>query len=99
MRKVAFFAPVLLLACAAHQKTVVGIDQVSPGSKCTESAILNSFIGQPASATLAAQMMAAATARNLRWVAAGAAMTMEYSPTRLTVQLDSSSRVASLKCG
>ena len=99
MRKVAFFAPVLLLACAAHQKTVVGIDQVSPGAKCTESAILNSFIGQPASAALAAQMMAAATARNLRWVAAGAAMTMEYSPTRLTVQLDSSSRVASLKCG
>lgn len=99
MRKLALFAPVLLLACAAHQRTVVGIDQVPPGSKCTESAVLKSFIGQPASSELAAQMMAAATARNLRWVAAGAAMTMEFSPTRLTVQLDSSNRVTSLKCG
>jgi hypothetical protein len=99
MRKLAFCAPVLLLACAAHQKTVVGIDQVPPGSKCTESAVLKSFIGQPASAALAAQMMAASTSRNLRWVAAGAAMTMEYSPTRLTVQLDSGNRIASLRCG
>lgn len=99
MHKAILLAPVLMLAGAAHARTVVGVDQVPPGSKCIQSAVLNSFIGQTASTQLAAQMMAAAQARKLRWVAAGAAITMDTSAIRLTVQLDSLSRVASMKCG
>ena len=34
---------------------VVGVDQVPPGSKCIQSAVLNSFIGQTASVELAAR--------------------------------------------
>jgi hypothetical protein len=86
-------------ASAADAQRVVGIDQVPPGSKCTQSAILNSFIGQPASIDLAARMMTAARAPKLRWVAAGQAVTMDFSAHRLTVQLDVQSRVVSMTCG
>jgi hypothetical protein len=86
-------------ASAADAQRVVGIDQVPPGSKCTQSAILNSFIGQPASIELAARMMTAARAPKLRWVAAGQAVTMDFSAQRLTVQLDAQSRVVSMTCG
>lgn len=99
MRKLLCLAPVALLACSAQARTVVGVDQVPPGSKCTQSAILNSFIGQPASTALAAQMMAAASALKLRWVPAGGAVTMDYGSKRLTVRLDAQNRVASMKCG
>src|SRR4051812_1558585 len=99
MRKVMLLAPVALLACAAHQRTVVGLDQVPPGSKCEQTGALNSFVGQPASAALGAQMMAAARAPKLRWVAAGAPVTMDFSSRRLTVQLDSQNRVVTARCG
>lgn len=99
MRKLLLFVPLAIAACAAQERQVVGIDQVPPGSTCTPSGALNSFIGQPASTDLAARMMGAARARNLRWVPHGGAVTMDYSPTRLTVQLDQQGRVASASCG
>lgn len=99
MRKLFLFAPLSLLACGAGQNIKVGIDQIPPGSKCEPSAILNSFIGQPASVELAARLMTAARAPKLRWVAAGQAVTMDFSASRLTVQLDAQNRVASMTCG
>jgi hypothetical protein len=99
MLKALLMLAAVALTSAAEAKTVVGIDQVPPGSKCTQSAILNGFIGQPASVELAARMMAAARAPKLRWVAAGQAATMDFSAHRLTVQLDAQSRVVSMACG
>lgn len=99
MLKTLLMLAAVALTSAAEAKTVVGIDQVPPGSKCTQSAILNGFIGQPASVELAARMMAAARAPKLRWVAAGQAATMDFSAHRLTVQLDAQSRVLSMACG
>jgi hypothetical protein len=99
MRKLVLFTPVLLLSCGAHERVRVGLDQVPPGSKCTQSAALDSFVGQSASAELGARMMAAARAPALRWVAAGAPTPTDFNSRRLTVQLDSLSRVASIKCG
>src|SRR3954452_10837981 len=97
MRKRLLLAPFVLLTCAAHQR--VGLDQLPPGSKCEQSTLLNSFIGQPASEELAARMVASARAPKLRWVAAGAPVTMDHSSKRLTVQLDSQNRVVSATCG
>ena len=99
MRKLILFVPLAFAGCAAQERQVVGIDQVPPGSVCTPSAALNSFVGQAASTDLGARMMSAARARNLRWVPYGGAVTMDYSATRLTVQLDQQSRVASSSCG
>jgi hypothetical protein len=99
MRKLILAVPLALIACADPNRVTVGVDQVPEGSKCTQSAVLNSFIGQTASAQLGAQMMAAARAPKLRWVAEGAPMTMEHSASRLTVQIDAQSRVVSAFCG
>jgi hypothetical protein len=98
MRKRLPLVPVLFLICAAHPR-VVGLDQVPPGSKCEASAILNSFVGQPASTELAARMMAAARAPKLRWMPAGTPVTADHSASRLTVQLDAQNRVLSMTCG
>jgi len=100
MRKLLVFIPLAFAGCAsAQQRQVVGIDQVPPGSKCTPSGALNAFTGQQASAALGAQMMAASRARTLRWVPYGGVVTMDFSPTRLTVRLDQQSRVESATCG
>ncbi len=99
MRKLLLFLPLAFAGCAAQERHVVGIDQVPPGSVCTQSAALNSFVGQPASAELGARMMAASRARNLRWVPHGGVVTMDFSATRLTVQLDPQGRVQSANCG
>ena len=99
MRKLLLFIPVTFAGCAAQDRQVVGIDQVPPGSVCTASGALNSFVGQPASAELGARMMAASRARTLRWVPYGGVVTMDYSPSRLTVRLDQQNRVESAACG
>jgi hypothetical protein len=97
--QLALLALLALLGSAADAGRVVGLDQVPPGSKCEQSAVLNSFIGQPASTELAAQMMAAARAPKLRWLAAGAPLTRDHSAKRLTVQLNAQNRVLSMTCG
>ena len=99
MRKLLLFVPLAFAGCAAQERQVVGIDQVPPGSVCTQSDALNSFVGQPASAELGARMMAAARARILRWVPHDGVVTMDFSPSRLTVRLDPQNRVESASCG
>ena len=88
-----------LVASAAGAQRVVGLDQVPPGSKCEQTAILNSFVGQPASIELAARLMTAARAPKLRWVAAGQPAALAHNAKRLTVQLDAQNRVLSVACG
>ena len=99
MRKLVPLAAALPFVCGASPHMRVVLDQVPPGSKCVESASLDSFVGQPASMQLGAQMMAASRARNLRWVAAGKPTSKDHDSKRLTVQLDTQSRVASARCG
>ena len=99
MRKLLVLLPLAFAGCAAQERQTVGLDQVPPGSTCTPSGALNSFVGQPASTELGARMMAAARARTLRWVPYGGVVTMDYSPHRLTVRLDQQGRVESAACG
>ena len=98
MRK-ALLATLVLTASSAAAQRVVGLDQVPPGAKCEQSAILNGFIGKPASVDLAARLMTAARAPKLRWVAAGQSVRIEPDAHRLTVQLDAQNRVLSMTCG
>jgi hypothetical protein len=44
-------------------------------------------------------MMSASGARVLRWVPKGGIVTMDFSPNRLTVQLDDRNRVETARCG
>ena len=96
MHKLLLLIPLALsTACAASGQRFVGTFQVPPGSKCVQSAALDTFKGQVASTELAAQIMTAARAPKLRWVPFGAMITMEYSESRVTVRLDQQKRVLS----
>ena len=83
-----FFA---VSACAASSPPMTG-------GVCRGDA-LGQFIGQPASSQLGADMLRASGARILRWVPLGGVVTMDFSPARLTVQLDGANRVQSANCG
>src|SRR5687767_3738877 len=95
------FATLSLLPLAAC--TIATSDQTGDGlppvpANCS-NATLSQFVGQPASQDLGAQMLRASGARTIRWVPKGGMVTMDFSPTRLTVQLDGSNRVETANCG
>ena len=95
-------APLILMlglgACAAAGTTPVSIPPENQGAACSDSG-LGPFAGRTANLELGAELIRASRARHLRWVPHGGAVTMDYSPQRLTVQLDRESRVVSAKCG
>ncbi|MDQ3145272.1 MAG: I78 family peptidase inhibitor [Pseudomonadota bacterium] len=85
-----------LAACTAN---MAGHAMMSgPMGTCRPDA-LPSFVGQPATQELGARLLAASGARNIRWVAKGMMVTMDFSPERLTVYLDENNRVERASCG
>ncbi len=44
-------------------------------------------------------MLTASGARTIRWVPKGGVVTMDFNPSRLTVQLDGANRVERANCG
>ena len=89
------FAAVLLMACTIAESDPV--DGLPQGSCRNEP--LEQFVGEPASQDLGARMLRASGARILRWVPKGGVITMDFSPDRLTVQLNGSNRVETARCG
>ena len=60
---------------------------------------LDRFIGQKATADLAAQMLTASGAKMLRWAPPRSAMTMDFRPDRLTIAYDDAMAILSARCG
>jgi hypothetical protein len=98
MRKTFPLILIAMTACAAGRPERISIDQIPAGAVCDDRA-LGSFIGQPATAETATRLMGFSRSHKLRWVPFGGMVTMDYSPQRLTVQLDRENRIASTKCG
>jgi hypothetical protein len=96
MHKSILLAPLALAACAPGPSERLAINQVA--GTCDDRA-LGTFVGQAPTQDVARQLMGFARARTLRWVPHGGVVTMDYSPQRLTVQLDQQNRIASAKCG
>ena len=90
-----FVAALPLAACT--------IAQSDPGASLPDGPCrnerLDQFIGQAASQELGARMLVSSGARIIRWVPKGGMVTMDFSPARLTVQLDGSNRVETARCG
>lgn len=82
----------LLGACATVQPA-------SPAGGACSNDSLQQFVGQPATADLGAQLLAASGARTLQWVAAGTMVTMEFRPDRVRAYLDEQNRVQRVSCG
>ena len=87
-----------LAACTVATSDATA-DSPPPSSGTCRSEALAQFIGQPASEELGQRMLKASGARIIRWVPKGGVITMEFSPERVTVQLDGSNRVEGANCG
>lgn len=69
------------------------------GDPCN-SALVTPFLGRNADeATRAAVRQAIAPVDNVRWVGPEDAMTMDYRPDRLTLELDSDGAITTASCG
>ena len=81
--------------------TIAQSDATAPGEPVgtCRNDNLSQFIGQPSSTELGARMLKASGARIIRWVPKGGVVTMDFNPSRLTVQLDGDSRVETANCG
>lgn len=86
----------LLAACATAEP--IPVHGATPGYTCSDAG-LEQFTGRAATQELGAEMLRVSGARTLRWVLPGMAVTMEFSPERLTVHLDSAGRVDRATCG
>jgi hypothetical protein len=97
MRKAALLAPAVLAACAAAPAEPPVHGQV-PGRVC-DAAGTDHFIGQPATAEAGTAIMRATHSATLRWVSPGMMVTMEFSPSRVTVRIDPEHRISAINCG
>ena len=98
MRPIIATALLPLAACTIAQSHQTA-DGPLPGPAECRNEVLAQFTGQPASQELGQRMFAASGARTIRWVPKGGVVTMDFSPHRLTVQLDGSNRVERASCG
>ena len=57
------------------------------------------LVGRAATAELGAEALRLTGARRLRWIRPGDVVTMDYSPQRLNLHLDTQDRVERLACG
>lgn len=91
------FAPLLVLAgCATPQQSVPPAPGLDGSCRVTG---LERFIGQAATADLAAEAQRASGARSVRWTAPGMAITMDYNPSRLNIAIDAGQKVTGFDCG
>ncbi|MCW1383878.1 I78 family peptidase inhibitor [Novosphingobium sp. KCTC 2891] len=85
-------------ACAQTPAPAVSAPSPVPQETCNRDAG-QAFLGRTASAELGAQILAATGARNLRWVAPGMAVTMDFRGDRVTVGYDEKMSITSIACG
>ncbi len=98
MRRACLLPLLTLTTLTACATTPVDPVVAEPAETCRNNG-LASFVGQPATAALGAQMMRQSGARTLRWVAKGMIVTMEYRDDRLTAYLDAANRIERVNCG
>ena len=98
MRQLLTLALLPLGACTVATSDATADDPPPMAAPCRSEALAQ-FIGQPASQDLGERMLRASGARTIRWVPKGGVVTMDFSPHRLTVQLDGSNRVETANCG
>ena len=84
-------ASLLLSACVTAAPEL-------PTDSC-RAAPAQSYIGQTASSATGAELLAMTNSREIRWVAPGMMVTMDYKFGRLTVGYDAAMRISSISCG
>lgn len=97
IRPMALLVPVLVLGCAQPAPAPAPAVPVPPGECATEPA--RSVEGKAFDADVQAQAQRLSGARSVRVIRPGQAVTMDFSPFRLNIELDASDRVLRVRCG
>lgn len=97
MRNILFLGPILVTACAAAPAEPPMHGEV-PGRICN-AAGTEHFIGQPGTSETGAAIMRATNSATLRWAPPGYMLTMDFSPSRVTVRLGPDYKVTAINCG
>ena len=63
------------------------------------STLVQTYVGLRANQTVREEVTRRSGASAIRWVEPGMAVTMDFSPTRLTAELDQDGVVVTLRCG
>lgn len=84
----------IVSACVMTPADVEGV----PGGTC-EAAAAQRLIGQTANAALGSDALRLTGASSLRWIPPGTAVTMDFRPDRLNIELDAQNRVTAIRCG
>ena len=88
-------AAALLGACAAQQPPVHG---ETPGRICHAEGS-DQFIGRAGTSESGAAILRATNSAILRWAPPGVMLTMDFSPSRVTVRLGPDGKISAINCG
>ena len=102
MRRLLLLSPVPLAACASAppppEPAEIPVHGEIPGRTCN-AAGTRRFIGQPGTSETGAAVLRATNSATLRWAPPGYLLTMDFSPSRVTVRLDSAYKITAVNCG
>lgn len=92
----ALAAALALVACARHKAPAPIV--APPPAPCRIEA-LDSLVGRPGSAVLAAEALTKSGARTVRWIRPHEAVTMDFREDRLNINLGEDDLVKEFTCG
>ena len=96
IRPLALLVPVLVLGCA--QPALVPAPAPAPLGECAADPA-RLLEGKTFDADIQAQAQRLSGARSVRVIRPGQAVTMDFNPFRLNIELDASDRVLRVRCG
>jgi hypothetical protein len=98
MPRLLWLTPALLAACASAPPPEIPVHGETPGHICN-AAGTNSFIGRRGTSETGAAILRATNSAKLRWAPPGTMLTMDFSPSRVTIRLDTAHKIISINCG
>lgn len=95
--RIALLLPLLVAACA-QTAAPPAAPAPSPGGTC-QAAGARFAVGQVATGALLADAQRRAGAQQVRVLRPGQAVTLEFNPARLNLEVDATERVTGVRCG
>ena len=92
-------APLAAVPLVSCTTTAAPVEQVGslPEGEC-DAASAQQHLGKKATAALGEQLLRETGARTLRWVAPDMAVTMDFRPDRMNIEIGTDGRIAKIGC-
>lgn len=103
MRLMMLALPIALAGCAPiDRETTTGqrepISLRDEGDECGAS-LVSTYVGLRATTQLRSDVTTRSAAKSVRWIVPDSAVTMDYRPDRLNVELDRDDKILRFTCG